>query len=234
MTHAICYNPRRPQPPLLLFQGENTMQTRGETAIQPAATPGLVFTDCDGLAAAPAAAQAGRAAPGKGKGKPKASGRRREVKVGGKRVTTIDVHAHCVIPEAMKLMGQTMETQRGPAIDQVGERRIREMDEQGIDMEALSINPSWYRLERDVAAEVIRIQNNKLAEFCATYPDRFVAFASVALQYPEMAIEQLVRGVKKLGLRGVAVGGSVAGREFADPDFHPFWAKVEELGVLVF
>src|SRR5687767_7270407 len=208
------------------------MQTRGATAAQPAAAPGLVFTDCDGLVAAPVAAQAGRAAPGKSK--PKASGRRREVKVGGKRVTTIDVHAHCVIPEAMKLMGQTMETQRGPAIDQVGERRIGEMNEQGIDMEALSINPSWYRLERDVAAEVIRIQNNKLAEFCATYPDRFVAFASVALQYPEMAVEQLVHGVKKLGLRGVAVGGSVAGREFADPDFHPFWAKVEELGVLVF
>jgi aminocarboxymuconate-semialdehyde decarboxylase len=208
------------------------MQTRGETATQPAVAPGLVFTDCDGLVAAPVAAQAGRAAPGKSK--PKASGRRREVKVGGKRVTTIDVHAHCVIPEAMKLMGLTMETQRGPAIDQVGERRIREMDEQGIDMEALSINPQWYKLERDMVAEVIRIQNNKLAEFCATYPDRFVAFASVALQYPDMAVEQLVHGVKKLGLRGVAVGGSVAGREFAHPDFHPFWAKVQELGVLVF
>ena len=61
-----------------------------------------------------------------------------------------------------------MQEQRGPGIDQVGERRIREMDEQGIDMEALSINPYWYRAERDVAAEVIRIQNNKLAEFCAT------------------------------------------------------------------
>src|SRR5687767_10972038 len=208
------------------------MQTRGATAAQPAAAPGLVFTDCDGLVAAPVAAQAGRAAPGKSK--PKASGRRREVKVGGKRVTTIDVHAHCVIPEAMKLMGQTMETQRGPAIDQVGERRIGEMNEQGIDMEALSINPSWYRLERDPAAEVIRIQNHKLAEFCATYPDRFVAFASVALQYPEMAVEQLVHGVKKLGLRGAAVGASVAGAEFSDAKFHPFWAKAEELGVLIF
>jgi aminocarboxymuconate-semialdehyde decarboxylase len=206
------------------------MQTRGETATQPAAP--LVFTGCELTAAPAVAAPAARA--GSKSGKPKAAGRRREVKVGGKRVKTIDVHAHCVIPEAMKLMGQTMETQRGPAIDQVGERRIGEMNEQGIDVEALSINPSWYRLERDLAAEVIRIQNNQLAEFCATYPDRFVAFASVALQYPDMAVEQLVHGVKKLGLRGVAVGGSVAGREFANPDFHPFWAKVEELGVLVF
>jgi aminocarboxymuconate-semialdehyde decarboxylase len=202
------------------------MQTRGDTAAQPAAAPGLIFTGCE-LTAAPAA----RAGSGK---KPKAAGRRREVKVGGKRVKTIDVHAHCVIPEAMKLMGHTMDGQRGPGIDQVGERRIREMDEQGIDVEALSINPQWYRLERDLAAEVIRIQNDKLAEFCATYPDRFVAFASVALQFPDLALEQLVHGVKKLDLRGVAVGASVAGDEFADPKFHPFWAKVQELGVLVF
>ena len=108
------------------------------------------------------------------------------------------------------------------------------MDAQGIDMEALSINPRWYRAERDVVTQVIRIQNERLAEFCATYPDRFVAFASVALQFPDLAVQQLVDGVKKLGLRGAAVGASVAGDEFSDPKFHPFWAKAEELGVLIF
>jgi aminocarboxymuconate-semialdehyde decarboxylase len=187
--------------------------------------PGLVFTGCP-LAAAPAA-QAGSV----GKPGPET---RREVVVAGRRVKTIDVHAHCVIPEAMKLLGLKMEEQRGPGIDEVGARRIREMDEQGIDVEALSINPQWYGAERDRVAEVIRIQNEKLAEYCATYPDRFVAFASVALQYPDLAVEQLVNGVKKLGLRGAAVGASVAGLEFSDPKFHPFWAKAEALGVLIF
>jgi aminocarboxymuconate-semialdehyde decarboxylase len=43
-----------------------------------------------------------------------------------------------------------------------------------------------------------------------------------------------VHGVKKLGLRGAAVGASVAGDEFSDPKFHGFWAKAEELGVLIF
>jgi aminocarboxymuconate-semialdehyde decarboxylase len=108
------------------------------------------------------------------------------------------------------------------------------MDEQGIDMEALSINPQWYKAERDLVTKVIRIQNERLAEFCATYPDRFVAFASVALQYPDLAVQQLVDGVKRLGLRGAAVGASVAGKEFSDPMFHPFWAKAEELGILIF
>ena len=108
------------------------------------------------------------------------------------------------------------------------------MDEQGIDVEALSINPNWYQADRDLAKQIITIQNEKLAEACAANPDRFVAFASVALQHPDLAAEQLEEGVKKYGLRGAGVGGSVAGEELANPRFHPFWAKAEQLGVLVF
>ena len=55
-------------------------------------------------------------------------------------------------------------------------------------------------------------QNEKLAELCAAQPDRFVAFASVALQYPDLAAQQLEHAVKKLGLRGAAIGGSVRRR----------------------
>jgi aminocarboxymuconate-semialdehyde decarboxylase len=199
----------------------------------------IAFTDCDPLAAA--RAQARPAARGEGRSKPAGRrpnmavvGRRREVVVGGRRAKTIDVHAHCVIQEAYALLGLKVDDHRGPGIGEVGPRRIAEMDAQGIDMEALSINPAWYRAERDVATRVIKIQNERLAEFCAAYPDRFVAFASVALQFPDLAVQQLVEGVKKLGLRGAAVGASVAGDEFSDPKFHPFWAKAEELGILIF
>jgi aminocarboxymuconate-semialdehyde decarboxylase len=108
------------------------------------------------------------------------------------------------------------------------------MDEQGIDVEALSINPFWYEVDRDVARDLIRLQNEKLAEVCAAMPDRFVAFATVALQHPDLAVEQVEEGIKKYGLRGVSTGGSVNGMELADPKLHPFWAKVEQLGVLVF
>jgi len=108
------------------------------------------------------------------------------------------------------------------------------MDAQGIDVEALSINPYWYRAERDLAEQLIRIQNEKLAEVCAANPDRFVGFASVALQFPDLAIHQLEDGVRKCGLRGAAIGGNVNGEEISDPKFHPFWAKAEQLGVRVF
>ena len=163
-----------------------------------------------------------------------AGGQRRHVSVGGKRVKTIDVHAHCVVPEALALMGETVQGQQFPDMDEVGPKRIAAMDKQGVDIEALSINPNWYRHDRDLAAEICRVQNEKLAEMCATYPDRFVAFASVTLQDPKLAVEQLEHGVKKLGLRGAAVGASCAGEEFCESKFHPFWAKAESLGVLIF
>jgi aminocarboxymuconate-semialdehyde decarboxylase len=81
---------------------------------------------------------------------------------------------------------------------------------------------------------VIRVQNESLAAFCASHSDRFAAVAAVALQFPDLAAQQLEHGMKTLGLRGVAVGGSVAGKELADPSFHPFWAKAEALGAVVF
>src|SRR5256714_577400 len=187
------------------------------------ALAGIAFVGCDLLAAAPARAQA----------------RRREVMVGGRRVKTVDVHAHCAVPEAMALMGMKLSTPGStlpPLLHMATQasERIRAMDEQGIDVEALSINPYWYKADRDVASQLIKLQNEKLAEACAAHPDRFVAFASVALQHPDLAAEQLEEGVKKYGLRGAGVGGSVNGEDLADPKFHPFWAKAEQLAVLVF
>ena len=196
--------------------------TRGEVVEDTAgAVAGVAFVACGLQSAAPAQAQA----------------RRREVVVNGQRVKTVDVHAHCAVPEAMALMGlKVTGTPNLPTMLVMSQAadRLRAMDEQGIDVEALSINPYWYRADRDVGRQLITIQNEKLAEACAANPERFVAFATVALQHPDLAAEQLEQGVKKYGLRGAAIGGSVNGEELSDPKFHPFWAKAEQLGVLVF
>jgi aminocarboxymuconate-semialdehyde decarboxylase len=157
--------------------------------------------------------------------------RRREVAVNGKRVRTVDVHAHCHIPEANALMGLKVQL---PSLV-VSPERIQAMDAQGIDIEALSINPIfWSKAEPDLAGDVVKLQNEKLAEICAAQPDRFVGLASVALQHPDLAAEQLEDAIKRLGLRGALIGGSVNGEELSDTKFHPFWAKAEELGALIF
>ena len=187
------------------------------------ALAGLAFVGCDLMAAGAAHAQP----------------RRREFVVNGRRAKVVDIHAHCAVPEAMALMNLKLGAAGSnlpPLLHmatQVSER-LRAMDEQGIDVEALSINPYWYKADREVATQIIKLQNEKLAETCAAHPDRFVAFATVALQHPDLAAQQLEEGVKKYGLRGAGIGGSVNGEELSDPKFHPFWAKAEQLGVLVF
>jgi aminocarboxymuconate-semialdehyde decarboxylase len=181
---------------------------------------GLTFTHCAVTAAAA------------GHGHDHSHPRRREVVVAGKRVKTVDIHAHCCVPKAMAVIKHPLEAP-GLLMEDTS-TRLAAMDAQGIDVECLSINPFWYRAGKDESAELIRIQNEALVEFCAASPDRFVGFATAALQHPELAAEQVEHAVKKLGFRGVSVGGSVAGLELADPKFNPFWAKCEEHGVLVF
>jgi aminocarboxymuconate-semialdehyde decarboxylase len=156
---------------------------------------------------------------------------RRQVTVGGRRVKVIDIHSHGALPGVMEMMGQRPPSNL-PLL--LGTDRLRQMDEQGIDVEVLSINPFWYSADRDLAAKVIKAQNEKLAAFCSEHSDRFVGMATVALQHPELAVQQLEEGVRKLGLHGASVGDIVNGEELASPRFDPFWAKAEELGAPVF
>src|SRR5437016_4512535 len=186
---------------------------------------GVVFCSCALLDAAHAQQPGARSLP---------------VMVKGKRVKTIDVHAHCHFHEAGTLLGTEAASIQAPpvrgaedAFIQV-EKRLAAMDAQAVDMEVLSINPFWYSKDRDLAGQIVKIQNEKLAELCASKPDRFAAFASLTLQAPDLAVQELETAVKRQGLKGAAIGGAVAGVEFSDPKFHPVWAKAEELGVPLF
>jgi aminocarboxymuconate-semialdehyde decarboxylase len=191
----------------------------GATAGMSIASPGLM----QGAAATPQAAPAAK---------------RREVLVGGKGVKVVDVHAHCVVPEVADVVKDTKFARnaaqgRGPQV--LGPERLRTLDERGVDVQVLSINVFWwYAAERDLVTQIVKVHNEKLAAWCAAHPDRFVALTSVALQYPDLAAEQLEHAVKELGMRGAAIGGHVAGEPLSSPKFDPFWAKAEQLGVLVF
>jgi len=164
---------------------------------------------------------------------------RQAVTVNGRRVKTIDVHAHCVFPDSAAQLGPEggppPATTRGndeTTIDLA--QRLRAMDSQKVDMEVLSVNPYWYGKPRELASQIVRINNEKMAEFCAANSERFAGFASLTLQAPELAVRELETAMRRQGLKGAAIGGSVAGVDFSDPRFHPVWAKAEELGATLF
>ena len=161
---------------------------------------------------------------------------RRQVTIGGRRVRVIDVHAHCVIPDVADVVkGTALASNAAGGGNILGPARLQTMDGQGVDMQALSINTYWwYAADRELARRIVRTQNEGLARWVASHPDRFVAMASVALQHPDLAAEQLEDGVKRLGLRGVSIGGHVEGEDVTLPKYDPFWAKAAELGALVF
>ena len=165
---------------------------------------------------------------------------RRRAQVGGRPVRTVDIHCHCVVPEMMDVLSGT--ALEKPAKATIGSAtnnpsmkdRLAVMDAQGIDVEAMSINAFWYGADRDTSRRLMDLLNVRLAAMCREAPDRFVGFGSVALQFPELAAEQLEAAMKQHGLKGAAIGCSVNDRELSDPMFDPFWKKAEELQALIF
>lgn len=192
---------------------------------------GFWFCGCSGL---PIVAAGGGAA---------AAPRRAPVIIRGRRARTVDVHAHCYFQAALDLMGPDAKAVLPPVkgvpehflqVDAQLAARLEAMDRMGIDLQVLSINPFWYRKDRDTAAAICRLHNQGLAELCARHPKRLAAFASLPMQFPDLAVAMLDEAVTKLGLKGAAIGGSVAGHDFCHPEYHPVLAKAQDLGAMLF
>ena len=188
------------------------------------------------VAVAAAVALAGHPREAPAPSSPAAQPARRQTTIGGRPVRVIDVHAHCVIPVTEIVKGTPLERSGGGSGAQiVGPARIAQMDKAGIDVQVLTINGYWwYAADRELAARIVAAQNEGLAAIVKAHPDRFIALASVALQFPELAAQQLDDAVKRLGLRGATIGGHVAGEDLSLSKYDPFWAKAAELGVPVF
>lgn len=167
----------------------------------------------------------------------------------------IDIHAHLGIPAAQELLhpyaaqapamgfscAQTDAVNRdlfsriGRKLNSIDERLV-EMDAAGVDIQALSPLPGQtiYAAPPDIAREAARVTNDGIAAAVARHPDRFVGMGVVPLQAPELAIAEMKRCTKQLGLRGIEISSHVGGRELSEPEFRRFFAAAEELGVLVF
>lgn len=116
------------------------------------------------------------------------------------------------------------------------EQRLADMDAMGVDIQAISIAPYqyYYWAEPEQARDAHRVINDELAEVVADNADRFVGLGCVPMQDADMATAELERCVKDLDLRGVEISTQISGTELSDGKYNKFFAKAEELGIVVF
>jgi aminocarboxymuconate-semialdehyde decarboxylase len=116
------------------------------------------------------------------------------------------------------------------------EARLADMDALGIDVQVLSPSPTqyYYWADIDLARQSTATQNENIAALVAAHPDRFAGLGTLALQHPELAVEQLSHAMRDLGLKGVEISTTIAGAELDDPRLATFWRAADELGALVF
>jgi aminocarboxymuconate-semialdehyde decarboxylase len=201
-----------------------------------------------------AAARRGSGKPSRSKKHPQATVRDRKG-----RSLRVDIHCHYLNTDAAARMAPLNPAQyepqikfanaltrevnvkqmqeRGPKLSTI-ELRLRDMDRMGVDVQAVSPAPqqTYYWAEPGLGLEVSRMINDRLAEIAAKWPDRFVGLGTVPLQNVELAVTELERCVKQLGLRGVEINPNVAGRDLTDPSLNldRFFSKARELDIVIF
>jgi aminocarboxymuconate-semialdehyde decarboxylase len=116
------------------------------------------------------------------------------------------------------------------------ERRIEDMARLGVDRQVLSPPPVMfcYWSEARAGQAFARMQNESVAAVVARHPRHFVGMATVPLQDPGLAIEELRHARERLALRAVEIGTCPAGRDFDDPALFPFFTACRDLGMAVF
>ena len=146
----------------------------------------------------------------------------------------IALEEHYYDPEVAKTFdgpeGRAPEIRR--RLDDLGELRLKEMDEAGIDVQVLSHGaPSTQRLDAPTAVRLARDANDRLAKVIAARPDRFAGFAALPTPDPKAAAAELERTISELGFKGAMVHGLTNGVFFDDKRFWPIFERAQALDV---
>ncbi|MDB5596497.1 MAG: Amidohydrolase 2 [Hyphomicrobiales bacterium] len=120
-------------------------------------------------------------------------------------------------------------------LTELGDVRLRAMDESGIDMQILSHGaPAAQKLAPEICVDLTRRVNDRLAEACARHPTRFAGFAALPTPRPDEAALELERCVKELGFKGAMIHGLTNGVFHDDKRFWPIFAMAEKLDVPIY
>ncbi len=143
----------------------------------------------------------------------------------------IALEEHFTSPKLRALRGEK-DTPIQRKLDDLGELRIREMDEVGIDLQVISENnPATQNLDAETAVKLARASNDVLYEAVRRHPDRFAGFATLPTPDPKAAADELERAVSKLGFKGAMIMGLTHGRFMDDKRFRPIFERAVGLDV---
>ena len=174
-----------------------------------------------------------------------------------KSVPALDIHAHYFPESYLRVMeaegqafGVTLDRSdpAGPAI-KVGavlgghlrrefydlEMRLRAMNRAGVQVHALSLTfPMVYWADGELGSHLARVVNDSMSEAHTAHPDRFLGLATLPMQDPTRAVDEIERAAHLPGIRGVYLGTNVNGRELSDPAFTPVFERIHARGLPVF
>lgn len=174
------------------------------------------------------------------------------------RPRAIDVHAHVIVPEVYAVAAEHnvfSELPTDPGVTdemrgQIKERaktvlgrmsdlseRVAKMDAMRVDVQVLSASLVHQGLEwadAQTSLRLARTTNDWIAKAVGGNPTRFVGLGTLPLHVPPLAVAELERCRRELGLRGVAISTTAGTMELGDDALRPFWAKAEELDALVY
>jgi len=120
-------------------------------------------------------------------------------------------------------------------LQDIGDRRIRDMDAAGIDKMVLSLTaPGVQIFDKDIANSLAISTNDQLAEAIKKHPDRLAGLAAVAPQDPPAAAKEMERAIKKLGLNGVIINSHTKGEYLDDPKFWEIFEAAEALDAAIY
>jgi len=166
-------------------------------------------------------------------------------------LTTIDIHAHAIVPAALAEMASSHPDHGPTLIEDEGRRylrypgrerlgplpeaifepgiRLADMDRQRVDLQVIAIPPPnfHYHVPPDVGADFATIQNDALIDLSDKDPDRFHLFATLPLQDIDASLVEIDRVAGFARVRGVQFGSNINGTDMDDPSFEPVWAELE-------
>jgi aminocarboxymuconate-semialdehyde decarboxylase len=170
---------------------------------------------------------------------------------------TIDAHAHILAEQTMALMRKEA-PKIGPRMERIDddfavlevagsryrpfprggwdmERRLSDMDATGVDVQLISNTPQTFLYNQDpvLTAALAGLQNDEIAKAVTANPKRLIGLATLPMQAPALAADELRRAVRSLGLKGAQIGSNVNGRNLDDPALEPLWAAANELRAFI-